>query len=116
MVKHRGADDEGLSAVLGALADPSRRRILDQLAGGPTSVSALAAPLGVSLPAVLKHVAVLEDARLVTTHKEGRVRTCSLRPRGLDHTAHWLNERQRRWNERLDRLDDYLKENTTDGS
>ena len=109
MVKHR-REDEALSAVLAALADPSRRRILDQLASGPTSVSALAEPLGVSLPAVLKHVAVLEDAQLVVSRKEGRVRTCSLRPRGLDRTAHWLNERQRRWNTRLDHLDEYLKE------
>ena len=57
---------------------------------------------------MLKHLAVLEEARLVVTAKEGRVRTCSLRPRGLDRTAHWFNERQRRWTGRLDRLDDYL--------
>jgi DNA-binding transcriptional ArsR family regulator len=111
MVNHR-RQDEDLSAVFAALADPSRRRILDQLADGPTSVSALAAPLGVSLPAVLKQVAVLEDARLVVTRKEGRVRTCSLRPRGLDHTAHWLHERQQRWDGRLDRLGAYLKGST----
>ena len=107
--------DEALSATLAALADPSRRTILDHLARGPQSVTALAEPLGVSLPAVLKHLAVLEDARLVESRKKGRVRTCSLRPRGLDHTVGWLNERHRLWAGRLDRLDDYLKE-TTDGS
>ena len=115
MVHHR-RDDEALSAVLAALADPSRRWILDQLATGPRSVSALATPLGVSLPAVLKHVAVLEEARLVVSTKQGRVRTCSLRPRGLDRTLHWLNERQRRWNTRLDRLDDYLTKEHPDGA
>jgi len=99
-----------LSLTLAALSDPSRREILDRLVGGPQSVSALAKPLGVSLPAVLKHLAVLEDVALVDSRKDGRVRTCSLRPRGLDPTMVWVNQQHRRWTSRLDRLDDYLKE------
>ena len=100
---------------MAALADPSRRAMLDQLGRGPQSVSALAAPLGITLPAVLKHLAVLEDAQLVATRKEGRVRTCALRPEGLSPAAEWINERRRLWDARLDRIDDLLtsaRENT----
>lgn len=103
-----------LSATLSALADPSRRAILDHLARGPQSVSTLAEPLGVSLPAVLKHLAVLEEGGLVESRKRGRVRTCSLRAQGLDETVRWLNERHRRWTTRLDQLDTYLRENDRD--
>ena len=101
--------EDVVSTALTALADPSRRVILDQLARGPQSVSQLADPLGVSLPAVLKHLSVLEDARLVETRKVGRVRTCRLRAAGLEPAMEWINQRHRVWSARLDRLDDYLK-------
>ena len=106
MVQYR---DEVVGATLTAVADPSRRVILDQLAAGPRSVSELALPLGVSLPGVLKHLAVLEDAHLVASSKVGRVRTCELRPAGLDPALAWLRERHDLWTTRLDRLDDLLK-------
>ena len=106
MVQYR---DEVVGTALTAVADPSRRVILDQLAGGPQSVSELSVPLGISLPGVLKHLAVLEDARLIATAKAGRVRTCELRPAGLDPALAWVQERHDLWTGRLDRLDDLLK-------
>jgi DNA-binding transcriptional ArsR family regulator len=106
MVQYR---DEVVSAAMSALADQSRRVILDRLATGPQSVSQLADPLSVSLAAVLKQLAVLEDAQLVATHKHGRVRTCELRPSGLDPAVEWIDQRHRLWTVRLDRLGDYLK-------
>jgi DNA-binding transcriptional ArsR family regulator len=106
MVQYR---DEVVGAGLTAVADPSRRSILDLLAGGPRSVSELSVPLAISLPGVLKHLAVLEDAQLIATHKAGRVRTCELRPSGLDPALAWMQERHDLWTARLDRLDDLLK-------
>ena len=106
MVQYR---DEVVGAALTAVADPSRRSILDQLAVGPRSVSELAVPLGISLPGVLKHLGVLEEAQLLTSRKAGRVRTCELRPAGLDPALAWVQERHDLWTSRLDRLDDLLK-------
>jgi DNA-binding transcriptional ArsR family regulator len=112
--RDRNSSTDGMvTSTLTALADPSRRVILDQLARGPQSVSQLADPLGVSLPAVLKHLTVLEDARLVETRKVGRVRTCQLRAAGLEPAMEWINQRHRVWSARLDHLDDYLKGQAT---
>jgi DNA-binding transcriptional ArsR family regulator len=91
-----------LDRTFSALADPHRREILDRLGAGPVSVSELAAPLGMSLPGVLKHVRALEDARLVETKKQGRTRWCQLGRRPLDDAARWIEQRRERWDRRLD--------------
>jgi DNA-binding transcriptional ArsR family regulator len=80
-----------LDQVFHALADPSRREMVERLVGGPASVGQLAAPLAMSLPAVVQHLAVLEEAGLVTSEKVGRVRTCRLQPRGLRQAEAWLD-------------------------
>jgi DNA-binding transcriptional ArsR family regulator len=97
-----------LDRTFHALADVSRRSILAQLARGPTSVSELARPLSMSLPAVMQHMAVLEDAGLVRSKKLGRVRTCSIDSRALDHAEQWLNLRRSEWEQRFDRLGKHL--------
>jgi DNA-binding transcriptional ArsR family regulator len=91
-----------LDRTFAALADAHRRTILDRLGTGPLSISELAAPLQMSVPGVLKHVRVLEEARLVETHKQGRVRWCRLAGRPLEGAAGWIEERRDRWERRLD--------------
>jgi DNA-binding transcriptional ArsR family regulator len=103
MVKYSALD-----RTFGALADPTRREILERLAEGPASVSELARPAGMSLPGLLKHVRILEQAQLVTTEKQGRVRHCRLDPAHLDDAARWIQASRRRWERRLDRLGSYL--------
>lgn len=98
------------AAVFDALGEPTRRAIIDRLSRGPTSVSALAEPLGVTLAAVLQHVQVLERAALVTSRKQGRVRTCSLDSTGLQVAATWLADRRASTERRLDRLAEVLGE------
>ncbi|WP_427018846.1 ArsR/SmtB family transcription factor [Pseudarthrobacter sp. P1] len=98
----------GLDAIFQALADPSRRAILERLTQGPASVSALAQPLAMSLPAVVQHLAVLENAQLITTQKIGRVRTCTLGSTALRTAEAWLTERRTPAEHHLDRLADYL--------
>ena len=100
-----------LDRTFGALADPTRREILERLARGPASVSELAGPAGMSMPGLLKHVRILEQAQLVTTEKQGRVRQCRLDPGHLDDAAQWIQAR-RRWERRLDRLGAYLQRQT----
>ena len=94
--------------VFHALSDPTRRQIVEQLGTGPASVSQLAAPLPMSMPAVVQHLKVLEDSGLVESHKVGRVRTCRLVVKRLDTVQDWIDERRRTWERRLDRLGDYL--------
>ena len=94
--------------VFHALSDPTRRRIVEQLGTGPASVSQLAAPLPMSMPAVVQHLKVLEESGLVESHKVGRVRTCRLVVKRLDTVQDWIDERRRTWERRLDRLGDYL--------
>jgi len=94
--------------VFHALSDPTRRRIVEQLGTGPASVSQLAAPLPMSMPAVVQHLKVLEESGLVESHKVGRVRTCRLVVKRLDTVQDWIDERRRGWERRLDRLGDYL--------
>ena len=96
--------------VFHALGDPTRRRIVDQLSQGPASVSELAAPLPMSLPAVVQHLRVLEDCGLVESEKVGRVRTCRVRPATMRKAERWIEERRTEWERRLDRLGDYLAE------
>src|SRR3954466_9991962 len=97
-----------LDRMFQALADPSRRAMLERLTVGPASVSELAAPLTMSLPAVVQHLQVLEASGLIRTEKIGRVRTCTLEPRGLRAAEAWLAGRRPRWEHRLDRLGELL--------
>jgi len=92
-----------------ALGDPTRRAILDKLTNAPSSVSGLAAPLGITLTAVSQHLRVLETSGLARTRKIGRVRTCSLETAGFDRLQHWIDEHRTTWERRLDALGDLLE-------
>lgn len=94
--------------VLHALADPTRRRMIERLGDGPASVSTLAAPLPMSLPAVVQHLQVLERCGLVASEKVGRVRTCRLDVDRLSALEEWIDARRRTWDRRLDRLGEVL--------
>ncbi|MES1158739.1 MAG: metalloregulator ArsR/SmtB family transcription factor [Terricaulis silvestris] len=97
-----------LDLVFQALADPTRRAVVERLSRGPMSVSALAKPLDMSLPAVLQHLAVLETSGLVRSEKVGRVRTCRIDPKALQQLEKWISARRSQWEDRFDRLDTYL--------
>jgi DNA-binding transcriptional ArsR family regulator len=90
--------------VFQALADPTRRAMVERLVHSPTSVSHLAEPLPMSLPAVVQHLGVLESAGIVSSEKVGRVRTCRLEPEVLRRAESWLSSQRGAWEERLDRL------------
>ena len=94
-----------------ALSDPSRRVIVERLSRGPASVSELAKPLKMSLPAVVQHLQVLEASGLVRSEKIGRVRTCRIEPTALRLAEQWITERRTSWERRLDRLGDFLAQN-----
>jgi DNA-binding transcriptional ArsR family regulator len=98
-----------LSETFSALADPTRRAILARLALGETSVSDLARPFDMSLPAVSKHLKVLEKAQLIERGRDAQWRPCRLKAAPLKDASAWLEEYRTHWEERLDRLDDYLK-------
>jgi DNA-binding transcriptional ArsR family regulator len=100
-----------LDLMFQALADPARRGMVERLSAGPASVSELARPLDMSLPAVMQHLQVLETSGLVRSQKVGRVRTCWVQPDALQAAERWLNERRALWERRLDLLGDYLKSN-----
>jgi DNA-binding transcriptional ArsR family regulator len=100
--------DTSLDLAFQALADSTRRAMLAQLTAGPASVSELARPLDMSLPAVLQHQAVLEHSGLVRSEKIGRVRTCRIEPQALSLAEHWINQRRMEWEGHLDRLGAYL--------
>ena len=102
-------EPDRLSATLSALADPTRRAILARLARGETSVKELAEPFEMSLPAVSKHLKVLERAGLISRGKEAQWRPCRLEAGPLREVAAWLENYRRFWDESLDRLDAYLK-------
>lgn len=93
-----------------ALGDPTRRAILDRLVSGPTSVSRLAEPLGITLTAVTQHLQILEEAALVHTEKLGRVRTCRIEPAGFGHLEQWIRDHRTAWERKLDRLGAFLTE------
>jgi DNA-binding transcriptional ArsR family regulator len=97
-----------LDLVFQALADPARRVMVERLTRGPASVSALAEPLAMSLPAVMQHLRVLEASGLVRSEKVGRVRTCQIEPIALRSAERWIGERRTTWERRLDRLGKYL--------
>jgi DNA-binding transcriptional ArsR family regulator len=97
-----------LDLAFQALADPTRRTIVERLTREPVSVSELARPLAMTLPAVMQHLAVLEGSGLVRSQKTGRVRTCRINPEALSLAEQWINGRRLEWEHRLDRLGDYL--------
>jgi DNA-binding transcriptional ArsR family regulator len=100
--------ERDIDLLFQALADPSRRAMVDRLTRGPASVSELARPLEMSLPAVVQHLHVLEASGLVRSHKLGRVRTCSVEPAALRAAERWISDRRTAWEESLDRLGEYL--------
>jgi DNA-binding transcriptional ArsR family regulator len=104
--------DGSLDRVFQALADPTRREIVERLTRGPASVSALAEPLAMSLPAVMQHLQVLETCGLVRSEKVGRVRTCHVEPPALRAAEDWLARQRTAWETRLDRLGDHLTDST----
>ncbi|MCB9876491.1 MAG: winged helix-turn-helix transcriptional regulator [Planctomycetes bacterium] len=102
------AAPDALSATFAALADPTRRAILARLARGNATVLELAAPFAISLPAVSKHLKVLERAGLVTRGQRAQFRPCQLRARPLRDAASWIDAYREQWEQRLDRMADYL--------
>ena len=97
-------------------ADPSRRLIVERLARGPASVSELARPLAMSLPGVMQHLQVLEACSLVASENAGRVRTCRIEPGTLRQVEQWVTHQRTTWEQRLDRLGDYLAQDQQEGS
>jgi DNA-binding transcriptional ArsR family regulator len=98
-----------LSSTFAALSDRTRRAILARLALGETSVSELAEPFAMSLPAISKHLKVLERAGLITRGRDAQMRPCKIEVKALKEADDWLEEYRRLWEQRLDRLDDYLQ-------
>jgi DNA-binding transcriptional ArsR family regulator len=101
-----------LDRVFHALADPTRRAIVERLSRSDASVSELAKPLEMSLAAVVQHIQVLEDSGVIRTEKRGRVRTCRIEPKALDAAERWIGQRRSFWERQFDRLGDLLAEDT----
>lgn len=97
-----------LDLMFQALADPTRRMMVERLSRGPASVSELAKPFDMSLPAVVQHLQVLEQSGLVHSQKVGRVRTCTIDSGALSQAEQWINDRRLAWERRLDRLGEFL--------
>lgn len=110
MQTYAAAPGAPLDLVFHALADATRRGMVERLSRGPASVSELAEPFAMSLPAVVQHLAVLEASGLVTSEKVGRVRTCRMEDKGLRAAEQWFHSRRQRWEQRLDRLGTFLLE------
>ncbi|MEH1992007.1 MAG: metalloregulator ArsR/SmtB family transcription factor [Nostoc sp.] len=102
--------NEQLSLTFAALADPTRRAILAHLAKGEASVSELAKPFKMSLPAISKHIKVLERAGLIVRGREAQWRPCQIQAQPLKEAADWIEQYRQLWEQRLDQLDDYLQE------
>ena len=105
MVQSAVADD-----VFYALSNSTRRKVLERLSIGPSTVSELAAPFDMKLPSFVQHLSVLEQSRLVKSKKEGRVRTYEIAPERFKVAEEWLTERRRLWESRFDRFDEYVKQ------
>jgi DNA-binding transcriptional ArsR family regulator len=105
---------EELDLIFGALADATRRGIVERLAAGEVTVTELAAPYSISLPAISRHLKVLERASLITRSQQGRWRLARLSPTSLASATTWLAQQERLWVERFDRLDDHLARLTSD--
>jgi DNA-binding transcriptional ArsR family regulator len=102
--------DDHLSAIFAALADPTRRAILARLTSGEASVTELAEPFEMTLPAITKHLKVLESAGLITRGRQAQWRPCRLEAEPLKDVAEWIEPYRRFWDESLDRLEEYLRE------
>ena len=99
-----------IDVVFSALGDPTRRAIVERLASGEATVLELAAPFDMSLPAISRHLRVLEDAGLISRGRDAQRRPCRLRPEAIEQVTAWAEHTRRAWEERFDRLDDYLRE------
>jgi len=108
MVKYR---DSQLDSIFHALADTTRRGILARLAHGTAVVTELAEPFDISLPAISKHLGVLEKAGLIHRHKDGRIRRCELNAGPLESASDWIKYYRQFWGDRFDSLENYLNEN-----
>lgn len=108
MVSDMAKLDPQLDLLFHALSDPTRRMMLNRLARGPATVTELAGPSGFKLPTILRHLSVLEEAGLVATQKDGRVRSCAFQPQAMRPMTDWLEDQRKLWEARLDRLDDYV--------
>jgi DNA-binding transcriptional ArsR family regulator len=109
MLQYQPSPQPPVDAVFHALSDANRRAMIDRLLDGPASVSELAQPLQISLPAVVQHLHVLEDSGVVRSAKVGRVRTCEIEPLALNTAEGWIRERRAAWEARLDRLGSFLE-------
>ena len=105
LLSHMTKHDATLDAFFHAMADPTRRAVVERLMRGPASVSDLAAPHGIALPSFLKHLKVLEASGLVRSEKTGRIRTCHIEAEPIAAAEDWLARQRRVWDQRLDRLD-----------
>jgi DNA-binding transcriptional ArsR family regulator len=103
-------DSAQLDLMFQALADPVRRQMVERLSRSPASVSELAQPFDMSLSAVMQHLGLLQASGLVATEKIGRVRTCRIEPKALGQVERWISERRSSWERRLDRLGEFLAE------
>jgi DNA-binding transcriptional ArsR family regulator len=108
MVKQQPSERPAVDVVFHALSDANRRAMIDRLLEGPASVSELAQPLSISLPAVVQHLHVLEGSGVVHSRKVGRVRTCQIEPQALSTAERWISDRRALWEHRLDRLGEFL--------
>ena len=116
MLNYQAAAPAPLDLAFQALADPTRRVMVERLSQGPASVSELARPLDMTLSAVVQHLAVLEASGLVRSEKVGRVRTCRIEPQMFTAAERWLSERRASWERRFDRLGAFLAETEVDDS
>src|SRR5690242_3252300 len=112
MLQYQPSPGPPVDVVFHALSDANRRAMIDRLLDGPASVSELARPLRISLPAVVQHLHVLESSGMVRSRKLGRVRTCEIEPTALSAAERWISERRAAWEARLDRLGSLLAAQT----
>ena len=115
-IVNRMVKSQTLDRTFAALADPTRRDVLDRLTLAPASITELARPYGISLPGMLKHVRILEEAELVTTRKQGRTREVSLAPEPMDDASRWMELHRQRWERRLDRLEALVERRVREAS
>lgn len=108
LVQASSVSEPPIDGIFRALADPTRRQVLERLSKSPASVSELAAPFEIALPSFVQHLSVLEDCGLVRSQKRGRVRTYQLVPKRLRIAENWLTRQRNMWERRLDQLDEYL--------
>lgn len=108
MPNYQNTPETPLDSVFHALADPTRRAVIQQLSKGPATVSELAAPFDMALPSFLQHLKVLEDSGLMTSKKSGRVRTCEMDVQNLSAAGGWIDHQRAIWEGRLGRIDQYL--------